>query len=402
MSKLTEKIFYVENEQLFYDWKKIEKIPEFATLKKCEQNPRWHREGNAFVHTKKVCEAMEKRLKFFRITYKKRPEETKLLMTAALFHDIGKGVTTTFKKGNWHAYGHEIEGEKITRRLLWDEGYEFREAVCQLVRWHMEPLRVFEGKEQLEKIARLSKCVNIRYLCMLKHCDIDGSYQDDEVSKEADYVKLEDLSSIASHMGCLSMPTKIPFEHEYKYKRVGDTRKEIKIYMMIGLPGAGKDTWIYNQLLDNDNDPFEGGGIIFDSFNNPIEATTRENSVVLSRDDMRAELGFCKQGEKIVGSKYQEDKVTKELNDRMKKAADEGKDIIIDGINLKKEYRVRAVEMLSNYRVKVYYVYVEASSLKVNIDRRAGQIGADVFKGMTERFEWPTYEEYDNLYIIKT
>ena len=203
-------------------------------------------------------------------------------------------------------------------------------------------------------------------------------------------------------MGCYAMPTKIPFEHEYNYKHVGDTRKEIKIYMMIGLPGAGKDTWIYNQLLDKDDDPFDGGGIIFDSFNNPIEATTRENSVVLSRDDMRAELGFCKQGEKIVGSKYQEDKVTKELNDRMKKAADEGKDIIIDGINLKKEYRVRAVEMLSNYRVKVYYVYVEASSLKVNIDRRSGQIGADVFNGMLERFEWPTYDEYDNLYIIKT
>lgn len=397
MSKLTDKIFYVENEQLFYDWKKIEKIPEFATLKKCEQNPRWHREGNAFVHTKKVCEAMEKRLKFFRYTYKKRPEETKLLMTAALFHDIGKGVTTTFKKGNWHAYGHEIEGEKITRRLLWDEGYEFREAVCQLVRWHMEPLRIFEGKEQLEKIAKLSKCVNIRNVCMLKHCDIDGSYQDDEVSKEADYVKLEDLSNIASHMGCLAMPTKIPFEREYNYKHVGDTRKEIKLYMMIGLPGAGKDTWITEQLWKAEEDE-----ILTDSLGNPIIPTTPENSVMLSRDDLRAELGFCKKGEKIVGSKYQEDKVTKEFNDRMKKAADEGKDIIIDGINLKKEYRVRAVEMLSNYRVKVYYVYVEASALKVNIDRRAGQIGADVFKGMLERFEWPTYEEYDNLYIIKT
>ena len=69
MGKITEKIFYVENEQLFYDWKKIEKIPEFAVLKKCEQNPRWHSEGNSWNHTRLVCEAMERKLKFFRYTF---------------------------------------------------------------------------------------------------------------------------------------------------------------------------------------------------------------------------------------------------------------------------------------------------------------------------------------------
>lgn len=109
---ITDKIFYVEKEQLFYDWNRIEKIPEFAVLKKCEQNPRWHSEGNCWNHTKLVCEAMEKKLKSMRYTYKKHPNEVRLLMTAALFHDVGKGVTTTYKKGNWHAYGHEVEGEK--------------------------------------------------------------------------------------------------------------------------------------------------------------------------------------------------------------------------------------------------------------------------------------------------
>lgn len=406
--KLTDKIFYVENEQLFYDWKKIEKLPEFAVLKKCEQNPKWHAEGDAWKHTVKVCEAMEKRLKFLRYTYKKKPFETKLLMTAALFHDVGKGVTTMFKKGNWHAYGHEIEGEKIARKLLWDEGYEFREQVCSLVRWHMEPLRVFEGKESIEKILKLSKNVNIHNVCLLKMCDLDGSYQADEASKNEDYVKVNELEAIASHLNCSRKPTCVPTDGKWLWKDTNDNRKQINIYMMIGLPGAGKDTLIRGGIInDSEVESLWSPEIvesptncIFDYFSKPLKTTKQDDCVMLSRDDLRVELGFCRINEKIVGTKYQEDKVTKVFNDRMLKAAEEGKDIIIDAINLKREYRVRILEQVSNYRVHVNYVYVEADGIQENIQRRNGQIERNVFVSMLERFEFPTPDEYDDLFVF--
>lgn len=400
--KITEKIFYVENERLLYDWKKIEKIPEFAVLKKCEQNPRWHSEGNVWNHTKLVCEAMEKRLKFFRYTYKNRPYETKLLMTAALFHDIGKGVTTSYKKGNWHAYGHEMEGEKIARRLLWDDGYEFREEVCSLVRWHMDPLRVFESnKEILEKIAKFSQCVNIKNLCILKLCDIDGSIQSPDCSTaEVDKAKVEELLNIASHLGCSQKPLAVPLYGKYKWKEVGDTRKPIMLYMMIGLPGAGKDTLINDEICVDGKLADDKEYYLLDYNNKALLRTSKENTVMLSRDDIRVELGFCGKNEKIVGTRYQEDKVTKVFNDRLKEAADEGKNIIIDAINIKKEYRVRIVESLSNYRTVVNYVYVEADGINTNIGRRHGQIERNVFMDMTERFEFPTPDEYDNFYVF--
>lgn len=398
MGKITEKIFYVENEQLFYDWKKIEKIPEFAVLKKCEQNPRWHGEGDAWKHTVKVCDAMEHKLKFFRYTYKKRPYETKLLMTAALFHDIGKGVTTQFKKGNWHAYGHEVEGEKIARRLLWDEGFVFREAVCGLVRWHMDPLRVFEGnKEILEKIARLSWHTNIKHLCMLKLCDIEGSQQDPEVSTaEEDIAKVNELQVIAQHLSCISKPLCVPLDGKFEWKKVKDDRKPINVYVMVGLPGSGKDTLIQNILLDGDIEPLGA----FDYFRNTMPTTVPEDTVILSRDDIRVELGFCTSKEKIVGTKYQEDKVTKVFNDRLKDAADKGLNIVVDAINIKKEYRLRLIEMLSNYRTVINYVYVEAEGINTNAGRRHGQIDRNTLINMTERFEFPTRDEYDNLYVF--
>jgi len=396
MRKLTDKIFYVENDKLFYDWKKIEKIPEFAVLKKCEQNPRWHSEGDAWKHTQLVCEAMENHLKSERITYKKHPYDVKLLMTAALFHDIGKGVTTQFKKGNWHAYGHEMEGEKIARRMLWDEGYEFREKVCSLIRWHMDPLRVFDSnKEILEKIARLSWNTDIKYLCALKICDITGSHQSSECSTSVeDIAKVKELQNIAQHIGCVSKPLPVPIDGKYEWKNVNDDRKPINVYMMVGLPGAGKDTLIQNIILGNQFGAFD--------YNLRLMPTVEEadKAVVLSRDDIRVELGFCTSNEKIVGTKYQEDKVTKVFNDRLKDAADNGLDIIIDAINIKKEYRTRIVEMLSNYRTVVNYVYVEAEGIDTNVGRRAGQIDRNTLLNMTERFEFPTREEYDNLYVF--
>lgn len=396
MGKILDKVLYEDKGKLLYDWKKIEKIDEFAILKKCEQNPLWHREGNSWIHTKKVCEAMEARLKEYRYTYKKHPKEVKILMAAALFHDIGKGVTTAFKKGNWHAYGHEVEGEKITRRLLWDEGAEIREQICSLVRWHMEPLRIFEGKEQLEKIARLSKHVNIKYLCILKECDLDGSDQSDANGKNEDYAKLKEIWSMASHMNCLSQPSVLPLDGKYAWKHANDKRDVIDVYVMLGLPGAGKDTFIYNTLLDNSND-----GIIVDA-NNKSLPKPRKNVCVLCRDDIRVELGFCKAGEKAVCNKYQEDKVTKTFNDRLKTSAETGKDIIINNINLRKEYRERILENLSNFKTRIHYVYMEADSLETNITRRSAQIPRDVFEHMISGFEWPTCEEYDDIFYFFT
>ena len=54
------KIFDLINPITFeYQWDVIENIPEFAQLKNCEQNPRWHSEGSAWNHTLAVCKATQ-------------------------------------------------------------------------------------------------------------------------------------------------------------------------------------------------------------------------------------------------------------------------------------------------------------------------------------------------------
>lgn len=89
-----------------YNWNAIEDVPEFAQLKNCPQNPKWHGEGNAWEHTKRVC---EEAVKIF--CGRNKDSNARALLTSALFHDIGKGTTSFEKDGIWHSYGHEIEGQ---------------------------------------------------------------------------------------------------------------------------------------------------------------------------------------------------------------------------------------------------------------------------------------------------
>jgi putative nucleotidyltransferase with HDIG domain len=367
-----------------YNWERIEAIPEFKKLKSCEQNPKWHGEGNAWEHTKIVCEEAVKMCK--QNHWENEEGYASLLLTSALFHDIGKCKTThQGKDGRWHAYGHEFESEKITRRLLWDGDvrfdFIFREKICALVKYHMMPLMIFESKTILEKIVEISREVPCwKILIMLKKCDVLGSYQEDEVSKHADLVKLDSLEKITSRMDCLYKPFG-KYLDEYKHFVSYQTKKHINVAVLIGISGAGKST-ISDMLV-----------------NYAIEF---KNGVVVSRDDLRVKLGFCKEGEKAVLSKHNEQIVTDEFNEIVLKAAKEGKPIVLDNLNTKRKYRDSYKSLLSNYDVSWTYYYVEAPTLGDNIERRRGQVEKETLFQMINDIEMPTADEYDSIFYMKT
>lgn len=368
--KITELIDF---KTFTYNWDKIEQIAEFKKLKKCEQNPKWHSEGNAWIHTKLVCEAA---VNICRERHWENEEGyVSLLLTSALFHDIGKGVTThQGKDGRWHAYEHEFEGEKITRYLLWDEGYRFRESICSLVRCHMLPLQIYDSKDFYGKFIELSNTLNFDasmfILLLLKKCDILGSYQEDELGKKSDLIKIESLEKIARRMDCLYHAFPVFYRTEFKDYIDNINKKSARVYVMIGIPGSGKST--YAEELAKSND-----------------------FVIISRDAIRAELGFCKEGEKVVLNKHNEEIVTKNFNEKVLDAVEHGKTVIIDNLNTKKKYRDGYKTLLSNYYVDWCYCYIEAPSLVESMTRRDGQISREIFKQMIMDFEFPTAYEYD-------
>ncbi len=151
--------------------------------------------------------------------------------------------------------------------------------------------------------------------------------------------------------------------------------ERINVYVMIGLPGAGKDTWIRNNLPDC--------------------------KCIACRDDIRVELGLCGQDEKFAGTPEQENLVTGIFNTKLRGYAELGQDIVINNTNLKRRYRMQYKSLLKHFPVKWIYVIVTAPSIEDNISRRQGQIPPEIIRRMSDSYEPPTPDEYDEIIEVK-
>lgn len=368
---------FFKDDKLTLDWEYIDSIPEFAKLKECQQNPVWHGEGTAYEHTRRCIEALEN-IVGYGTSYE---PQNRVLKIAVLFHDIGKGVTTTFTKGNWHSYGHEIEGEKITRRILWNEYMDDRERVCKLVRWHMDALNIFNSKNLFNSFYRLATHVDkISDLYKVKLCDILGSDMQNQEIKNLNIKQVEYFSQLGMLL-CDSVKTFPIMDAMYFNGKhcLADKKGIPTVVMMIGLPGSGKNTYIDEKYAKDGVKPW----------------------VILSRDDIRYELGFCGKDEKVVLSSEKEEIVSEVFNERLVNAVKEKKNVVINNINLKRKYRDGYKELLKTYNVWYEYVYAEAPTLEDNIERRKGQISAQIFEQMIDKFDFPSVEEYQTLHIYK-
>ena len=114
----------------------IEHFPEVAALVGVPQDPEHHPEGDAFVHTCHVCDALAQLPEW----QESPPERRMALMFAALAHDFGKAVATeTQPDGRITSYGHEEAGMPLAASFLdrVDAPNQICEVVTPLVRHHM-------------------------------------------------------------------------------------------------------------------------------------------------------------------------------------------------------------------------------------------------------------------------
>lgn len=342
--KLLEKI--INQDTYMVNWDEVAKIPEFGVLKKTEQNPKWHSEGNVWNHTVNVVNEIYKLVPYNesdKIFSDMRHQRRLVMVAAALFHDIGKGATTKWsdEKGSWTSPRHAPVGEQITRRLLWDEDFFVREKICSLVRNHMKPLYIYDSEAPVRDVIFLAEePVSFNDLITLKIADCLGAIQTEEDGWRD---KLEYAKEIAQDYKCLENPYK--FSNEYSRFEFFHNQKmeypvdlynpsnvgNFTVYFMIGLPGSGKDTYIKNHLSD---------------------------IPTVCRDETRKHQSF-----------------------------------IINATNLKRMYRDGFKSMLAPYNARIEYVYVEAPDFNKTLERRKGTIPQDVIKRMREYFEFPRPNE---------
>ncbi len=114
-----------------FDQKPFIKI---KNLEDIEQDLIHHPEGNVLNHTLLVIDKAS--------DLKEKSKNKRVFMWAALLHDLGKLTTTKKRKNRITAYGHDLQGEILSRQFLHQvtEDEKFIDEVCILVKHHMQPL----------------------------------------------------------------------------------------------------------------------------------------------------------------------------------------------------------------------------------------------------------------------
>ena len=124
-----------------------------AALKGVPQDPRWHPEGDVFVHTMQVVDCASE------IARSLSAEDREILLFAALCHDLGKPGTTSTEAGRIRSIGHEAKSAEMAREWLERlrlQGRHVR-AIEVLVAHHLAPAQFVSQGAGLSAYRRLAR-----------------------------------------------------------------------------------------------------------------------------------------------------------------------------------------------------------------------------------------------------
>jgi putative nucleotidyltransferase with HDIG domain len=154
-----------------------------------QQSPLHHPEGNVWNHTLMVVDEAASR--------RNLSKDQRVLMWAALLHDIGKPATTKMHKDKITAYNHDKVGARLAFELLsyLKEEEIFIEKVCALIEFHMHILFVVKDMP-FANVAKLLQQTDYEEVALLGLCDrlgrggVSTRKEEDNVQMFLDKVKL--------------------------------------------------------------------------------------------------------------------------------------------------------------------------------------------------------------------
>lgn len=359
--------FFMQNDYSFR--KALEIFPEITKLNRVPQNPKWHAEGDVFVHTKMVCKQLIALDGWTDLTV----AEKGTLFLAAIFHDIGKSVCTKEMDGEIISPKHSIVGEKIFRQLFYvnyGEKYHLsfaqREEVASLIRFHGLP-PLFLDKDNFEKyVISARERVDFRLLYLLAKADSMG-----RISLEKN-----DFSNGVEIFKDYAINEKI-FDGKYRFKNQFTKRKffsseniwagselyntnKFTVYMMSGLPFAGKDFFIRENFSE---------------------------IPMISLDSIREELN--------ISPKKSSAKVVAKAIERAKIYLRDHETFVWNATNITKKIRGGLISLFESYGAAVNVIYLEVpySEMLRRSKVRQRSIPMGVLENMIRKLEIPSPNE---------
>lgn len=342
----------------------VKELPELLTLQGSTQDPVFHREGDVWVHTQAVCDAL------WADPYVKElaPHRRGELGLAALLHDISKPETRTEENGRIRNPGHARRGAVKANRLLWALGVPFdsRRAVTALIHAHLKPFHALKDDQPRRLVHRLSWQLICRDLSALARADINGRICDD---KDQLLENVELFGELCAEEQCLDERKVFANDHSRvlyfrkpgrasMYEAFDDTWGEVVV--LCGLPAAGKSTYVAEHL---------------------------PGLPVVELDRIRAEMG--------VKPTDNQGRVAAEARERAREHLRQKQSFVWSSTNISQQQRDPLADLILAYNARVRFVYLEASpsELRQANASRATPVPWPAIERMMGRWQVPTLIE---------
>jgi predicted kinase len=348
------------------DWVALdERFAWVRNLVGCPQDPIYHAEGDVWVHTGMVAEALAEMP-----AWRSLPDgERRTVFAAALLHDVAKPACTRLDpEGRITSRGHSRRGAILTRQILWRLGVPFavREQIAALVRHHQVPYYLVDRPDAQRLAIEVSHTARCDRLALLAEADVRGRVCQDQ-QRLLDNVAL--FVEFCREENCLSAPRPFASDHaRFLYFRSThrhpdtpaheDFRAEVVV--MSGLPGAGKDTWVRNNLPD---------------------------WPVISLDALREEME--------VNPADEQGQVINRAREQARDYLRSGRSFVWNATNLSRQVRGLCLGLLADYHARIRIVYVEAPDERL-LDqnrRRQAPVPQTVLEHLLDRWEVPDRTE---------
>lgn len=352
----------------------IEKIPELSSLDSTIQDPIYHAEGTAGIHTRMVLSELVNLESFKLLSHKSK----NIVWWAALFHDIGKIWTTGIDdNGRVISPYHSKVGAVKAFEILWNWGIDWHDRIqiYGLVKHHMKPNFWIERNNLLKSTILLAEEVNLKNLLVLAWADSKGRKS---LVENNDYQTTLHLCELAfEESGCLTTPYKFNNSNSrVEYATISDryhgyTAREptgSKVIVMWGLPGSGKDYWL------------------------------NKNNIILpviSLDDIRQELN--------INYNNNQGLVIQTAIERARVYLRKKEDFIWNSTNINFETRSKILNLIHNYNGYSEIVVIDTPptiSYNRNINRKNHNVPKNVFLNMLRKLTPPAAWECHNIRIV--
>lgn len=364
--------------RLQYDFCLVEEaFPVIKELKQVCQNPAFHGEGDVYHHTQCVCEELKKLPQWQWLD----DEEKGILYLAAFFHDIGKKLCTKAEEGVLVSPKHAVAGAKLFRQICFLEyekmytvRFRVREEIAGLIRYHGLPPLFMEKRNPELAVLQAGETVRLPLLYLLAKADSLG-----RICREGEQFleRVEYFKEYATELGCYNSKFHFSnpytrfryFNHEsvwYRDRLYDST--EFPVFMMAGLPLAGKDTYIEENLPD---------------------------LPVVSLDQIREEWGL--------GPQEHTRAVVSRARDLAKEYLRKKQPFVWNATNIIQDTRRGLITLFENYGARVMVIYVEApyEELMKRNQVRKRTVDSSVIMKMLQKMDMVNpVEGYEVTYMV--